>query len=65
MTMEQVCRDSKLCAIILQCVHSEERLYWILNHSYQLGKPRQPIMRPSESAEVSDIKDPSDPSDSS
>jgi hypothetical protein len=30
----------------------EERLYWILNHSYQHGKPRQAVMRPSESAEV-------------
>jgi hypothetical protein len=31
---------------------SEERLYWILNHSYQHGKPRHAVMRPSESAEV-------------
>jgi hypothetical protein len=34
----------------------EERLYWVLNHCYHVGKPRQPIMRPSESAEVSAIR---------
>jgi hypothetical protein len=31
---------------------AEERLYWILNHSYFHGKPRQPVMRPNKAAEM-------------
>jgi len=31
---------------------AEERLYWILNHAYFHGRPRQPMMRPSEAAEM-------------
>lgn len=32
--------------------HLEERLYWVLNHSYHHGQPRHPVMRPNKAAEV-------------
>jgi hypothetical protein len=50
--MEQVGLRNTGIFLVLHLPFPEERLYWILNHSYQHGKPRQPVMRPSEKAEV-------------